>query len=87
MSTVVFNYDGQDRVRQVTDPRSLVTAYTVDDLGNTTRQQSPDTGTTSATYDVAGNLTRRTDARGKITRYRYDALNRMMNRPGLSRHL
>ena len=77
MSTVVFNYDGQDRVRQVTDPRSLVTAYTVDGLGNTTRQQSPDTGTTSATYDVAGNLTRRTDARGKITRYRYDALNRM----------
>ncbi|QHB60517.1 type IV secretion protein Rhs (plasmid) [Ralstonia solanacearum] len=67
----------QDRVRQVTDPRSLVTTYTVDGLGNTTRQQSPDTGTTNATYDVAGNLTRRTDARGKITRYRYDAVNRM----------
>ncbi|MDB0568783.1 RHS repeat-associated core domain-containing protein [Ralstonia solanacearum] len=73
----VFNYDGQDRVRQVTDPRSLVTTYTVDGLGNTTQQQSPDTGTSDATYDVAGNLTRRTDARGKITRYRYDAVNRM----------
>ncbi|MGC5859718.1 RHS repeat-associated core domain-containing protein, partial [Ralstonia pseudosolanacearum] len=66
----------QDRVRQVTDPRSLVTAYTIDGLGNTTQQQSPDTGTTNATYDPAGNLTSRTDARGKTTTFSYDALNR-----------
>ncbi len=64
-------------MRQVTDPRSLVTAYTVDGLGNTTQQQSPDTGTTNATYDVAGNLTSRTDARGKTTTFSYDAVNRL----------
>ena len=38
----------------VTDPRSLVTGYTVDGLGNLTQQASPDTGTTTNTYDVGG---------------------------------
>jgi len=57
----VFTYDGQDRVSQVTDPRSLGAAYTIDGLGNTTQQQSPNTGVTNATYDAAGNLIMRTD--------------------------
>ncbi|WP_247422774.1 RHS repeat domain-containing protein [Ralstonia pseudosolanacearum] len=72
-----FAYDGQDRISRVTDPRSLVTSYTTDGLGNTTQQQSPDTGVSKATYDAAGNLTSRTDARGKTTTYSYDALNRL----------
>jgi YD repeat-containing protein len=61
----------------VSDPRSLVTGYTVDGLGNLTQQQSPDTGTTTNTYDSAGNLLTQTDAKGQVTTYLYDALNRV----------
>jgi YD repeat-containing protein len=66
-----------DARTQVTDPRNLVTGYTVDGLGNLTLQASPDTGNTSNTYDAAGNVLTRTDAKGQVTRYAYDALNRV----------
>lgn len=70
-------YDGQGRVKSVTDPRSLTTAYTTDGLGNVLQQLSPDTGTTgNLQYDQAGNLIQKTDARNKTTLYTYDALNR-----------
>ena len=61
----------------MSDPRSLVTGYTVDGLGNLTQQVSPDTGTTTNTYDAAGNLLTQTDAKGQTTTYAYDALNRV----------
>ena len=75
--TLGMSYDGRDQLSSVTDPRSLVTRYTNDGLGNQTTLTSPDTGTTSRTYDLAGNLTSSTDARGKKTTYTYDALNRV----------
>ena len=59
------------------DPRKLITAYTVDGLGNQGALDSPDTGHTGNTYDLAGNLTTRTDARGKVSIYSYDAINRV----------
>ncbi|PYB13740.1 sugar-binding protein, partial [Pseudomonas aeruginosa] len=37
-------------------------------------------GTTTFEHDAAGNVIRRTDARGAVTEYRYDALNRLVER-------
>ncbi|MDC3855030.1 RHS repeat domain-containing protein, partial [Pseudomonas aeruginosa] len=45
-----------------------------------TRLVSPDSGTTTFEHDAAGNVIRRTDARGAVTEYRYDALNRLIER-------
>ena len=70
-------YDGQGRPTAVVDPRSLVTTYTVDGLGNVVGLRSPDMGTSSATFDPAGNVLTETDARGKTKTYTYDALNRV----------
>ncbi|WP_319152226.1 RHS repeat-associated core domain-containing protein, partial [Pseudomonas aeruginosa] len=47
---------------------------------NLTRLVSPDSGTTTFEHDAAGNVIRRTDARGTVTEYRYDALNRLIER-------
>jgi RHS repeat-associated protein len=74
-----MTYDGQDQVKSVTDPRSLVTSYTKDGLGNTTGLASPDTGASGNTYDAAGNLLTSTDARGKVTTYAYDVLSRVVS--------
>ena len=61
----------------MTDPRSNVTSYTYNALGDLTQQVSPDTGTTGNTYDSGGNLATSTDARSKTGTYSYDALNRV----------
>jgi len=74
---VAFQYDGLDRLTQVTDPNNLSTTYSYDGLGNAAGQVSPDTGTTLRTFDAAGNETSKTDARGVVTQYSYDALNRL----------
>ena len=71
------DFDGQDQVLTVTDPRALLTRYTPDGLGNVTTQISPDSGSQTFTQDAAGNITSRTDARGQTTTYTYDALNRL----------
>jgi YD repeat-containing protein len=72
-----YGYNGLDALAQVTDPRNLVTGYTVDGLGNLNFQSSPDTGATTSTYDPAGNLLAQTDAKQQVTRYAYDAMNRV----------
>jgi YD repeat-containing protein len=61
----------------VTDPRSKVTSYTYNALGDLSQQVSPDTGTTTNTYDSGGNLATSTDARSKAGTYAYDAINRV----------
>jgi RHS repeat-associated protein len=61
----------------VTDPRSKVTSYTYNALGDLTQQVSPDSGTTTNIYDSGGNLATSTDARSKTATYGYDALNRV----------
>jgi RHS repeat-associated protein len=61
----------------VTDPRSKVTSYTYNTLGDLTQQVSPDTGTTTNTYDSGGNVATSTDARTKTGTYGYDSLNRV----------
>ena len=75
----LFVYTGRDDLSQVTDPRSLVTQYLRNGLGDATALSSPDTGTQTFTLDAAGNLLTRTDARGVLASYAYDALNRLFS--------
>jgi RHS repeat-associated protein len=74
---VKSDYDGGDRVVQVTDPRNLVTQYPRGAFGDPSALISPDTGTTSQTaYDAAGKLVGSVDSRGVAATRSYDALNR-----------
>lgn len=72
-----FQYDAQDNLTQVTDPKGLNTTYTYNGLGDLTQLASPDTGTTVYTFDSAGNRATQTDARGQTSTYSYDVLNRL----------
>jgi RHS repeat-associated protein len=74
---VNFKYDGQDRLKELKDPRNLVTSYSVNGLGERTTLSSPDTGVTGRTYDAAGRIATQTDARGTTVSFAYDSLNRV----------
>jgi RHS repeat-associated protein len=74
---IAYGYDAQDQLNRVTDPRNLVTQYTVDGLGNQTALASPDSGVTTRTFDAAGNLASSKDARGQQTTIDHDALGRI----------
>ena len=74
---VAYGYDAQNQLNRVTDPRNLVTQYTVDGLGNQTTLASPDSGVTTRTFDAAGNLASTKDARGHQTTIDHDALGRI----------
>ena len=75
--TTSFTYDALDQLQSVTDPRSLVTRYTVDGLGKRTALSSPDSGQTTATFNSLGFISTSTDARGIVTKYDYDLDNRL----------
>jgi RHS repeat-associated protein len=83
---IQVGFDGLDQPSQVSDPRNLVTRYSVDGLGNQSRLTSPDTGTTLSSFDATGNLINSTDARGIVAAYTYDALNRLstISWPGMT---
>jgi RHS repeat-associated protein len=72
-----FEYDGQDNLTKVTDPRNLETLSPHNGLGDNVQLQSPDTGPVSHIFDEAGNLKTRLDARGVLSTYTYDGLNRL----------
>lgn len=72
-----FDYDTEDRLTEVTDPKGLSTRYRYNGFGDLIELRSPDTGTTTYAYDSAGNRVRQTDARGIVSTYGYDALNRL----------
>jgi len=72
-----FEYDANDNLTKVTDPKGLDTTYTYNGFGDLAQLSSPDTGVTTYTYDSAGNRASQTDARGITTTYQYDALNRL----------
>lgn len=76
-ATIGYDFDLQDQVLQVADPRKLVTRYTVDGHGERSAVNSPDTGMAGYTFDDAGNLASSRDARGITTSYRYDAMRRV----------
>jgi RHS repeat-associated protein len=77
-----LTYDLRDQPATVVDPRStvatpIVTSYTTDGLGNTTQQQSPDSGTTTRTFYDNGLPHTSQDARGRTATFTYDAGNRV----------
>src|SRR5579859_5062405 len=71
-----YGYDAGDHIRQVTDPRGLLTTYAFDGLGQKWQQVSPDTGTTSLSYDGYGRIASMTRADGSQTTYGYDGISR-----------
>ena len=77
LSQIYIDNDGQDRVKNLHDPRGLNTSYEVDGLGRSSKQSSPDTGVENYQTDITGNLTQKTDARGITSKYSYDALGRL----------
>lgn len=72
-----FEYDANDNLTKVIDPKGLDTTYTYNGFGDLVQLSSPDTGVTTYTYDSAGNRASQTDARGITTTYQYDALDRL----------
>ncbi|MGQ2922883.1 MAG: hypothetical protein ACT6SF_07665 [Hydrogenophaga sp.] len=75
-TVIEYGYNPANDLTQVSDPRNLLTTYSVNGMGERTGQSSPDTGSTQYTRDANGNVLTSTDARGKVTTYTYDNLNR-----------
>ncbi|WDM74386.1 DUF6531 domain-containing protein [Xanthomonas cucurbitae] len=69
--------DALDRVTAVIDPKSLVTRYDYNSLGDLGKLTSPDTGATTYSYDAAGNRTLEATARGVKISSSYDAVGRL----------
>ncbi len=63
-------------------PATYTTTYTHDPDGNQTQVKSPLNHTTNRTFDRDGNLATETDANGRVTRYGYDALDRLTSVTG-----
>ena len=61
-----------------TSSAAATTTYTYDPLGDLTQTAAPLGRTTSSTYDGNGNKISDTDARQNVTKYAYDALNRLI---------
>jgi YD repeat-containing protein len=76
-SQVGYDYDSQNNLNGVTDPKNSQTNYQYDDLGNVVSLTSPDTGTATYQNDPAGNRIQTTDAKGHVFDFTYDALNRL----------
>lgn len=76
-SSSTFEYDAQDNILAVTDPRGLTTRYLYNGFGDLIQLVSPDTGVATYQYDSAGNRVGVVDARGGRKSNRYDALNRL----------
>ena len=72
-----YEYNAQDNLTKVIDPKNLATTYGYNGFGELVSQTSPDTGAVSFTRDSAGNMLTKTDARGVTSNYSYDALNRV----------
>jgi len=84
ITAVSYTYDGVGRPATVTDGRGQVTSYVYDASDRVTEIRyggvsgcGVDSDCQVYTYDAVGNLITRVDAAG-ITRYFYDALNRLV---------
>jgi len=74
---------GVNQSAQSTKPQGR--SFTYDELGRTTSESNPESGTTTYTYDSAtgctspfnGDLVKRVDAKGNTTCYQYDAMHRV----------
>jgi len=78
-----YQYDNAGNVRYVTDPRNNTVETLYDGQGRATRVNYPATDEHPATYsethyDILGRRVAVTDQEGRTTRYRYDALGRLV---------
>ena len=69
-----FTYDSLSRLLCASNPESSIASCP------TTATSSYTTGTTGYSYDANGNLSSKTDARGIVTKYTYDALDRVLSK-------
>ncbi len=78
-SVVKQDFDGNDQLIKVVNPKEVPVEYTMSALGEVKATSSYDADTFSATrdFDSAGNLISKSDNRGVVTKYSYDVLNRI----------
>jgi YD repeat-containing protein len=69
-----FTYDAQSRLVQSFNPETGWTCY------GSTGAAAPNGNNCTSGYDANGNLSLKTDARAVVTRYTYDALNRVLSK-------
>ncbi len=77
--SIVETWDVLGRRTAITDEDGLATTFTYDGLGRLVAVAGR-VGNATYAYDEAGNLVAQTDAAGRVTRYRYDVLNRGIER-------
>ena len=74
-ASVGYARDSRGVLTGLTDPRGLVTGYSVNGLGDVEGLSSPDTGTATYVANETGQLVSRTNAKGSAT-FEYDAVGR-----------
>jgi RHS repeat-associated protein len=80
-ATTNYNYNtGTGELVKVTDQKTNVTTLAYDTLGRKTQSVDPDMGTWNYTYDANGNLLTQTDAKGQVLWFKYDGLNRVLEK-------
>jgi RHS repeat-associated protein len=79
-STLVttYQYDAQDSLITVTDPKGLQNIYTNSDTGWRLTASTPDAGSMTYTYDAAGNVLTSTDTVPVAIGRTYDSMNRLL---------
>jgi RHS repeat-associated protein len=80
-SSIERNYDHRGNLEWIRDnERGVVTRYEYNGFGETTRVESPDSGTTVYTYNGRGLVDTETRQSGAVIKYGYDALGRLKSR-------
>lgn len=74
LQTIVYTYDGLDRLVQVQGCCGLNELYQYDAQNNITQTFNSNGGTTTNTYDTKGNLLSSTDALGQTESWTYEPL-------------
>jgi RHS repeat-associated protein len=72
-----YEYDGDGNLISTTDPLKHKSSMAYDKMDRLESETDPLEHKTTAVYDKAGNITQLTDRRGKVSKFSYDALNRL----------
>src|SRR4029453_15939869 len=73
-----YGWRASGELESVIDALGNTRLYRFDSIGRLIEVDDPDRGLRRQTYDDAGNLVERVGERGQITRYSYDAINRIL---------
>ncbi len=73
-----YTYNPLGELLQSIDHLGNITNHSYDSLGRKVGVADPDLGIRTTSFDKTGNIIDWTDARGRTTKYRYDALNRVV---------